>query len=59
MARKDFQRKDLSPKVVNYFPNHSEITNKQHLYENIVRHDPASVGDFLPQTFVIDFKENL
>ena len=58
-VKKDLLRKDISSKTVNYFPNHSEITNKQNLYENLTKFKPDCVGDFVPKTFVIDFKDNL
>ena len=58
-AKKDLLRKDISSKTVNYLPNHSEITNKQNLYENLTKFKPDCVGDFVPKTFVIDFKDSL
>ena len=57
--KRDLQNKDLNPKFNNYLPNHSEITNKQKLYENIVRAFPESVNSFLPKSYIVDFRENL
>lgn len=59
VPKKDFIKKEYNPKATNYLPNHSEITNKQKLYENISKYDPSCVGSFIPKTFIVDFKDNL
>ena len=59
MVRRDSLRKELNGILTNYFLNHFEITDKQKLYENIVKFHPESVGSFIPKTFIVDFKEGL
>lgn len=59
IVKKDMGRKELLNIPSNYFLNHAEITNKQKLYENLSKYDPKCVGNFIPKTYVIDFREGI
>ena len=45
--------------LVNHYENHSELTNKQSLYTNLLNYckeNQKNIRDLMPQTFVIDFE---
>ena len=48
----------LPPQIANHFEYNNELTNKQNLYSNLLKHckeKSYSITDIMPRTFIIEF----
>jgi hypothetical protein len=50
-------RGESSSTIYNYLEGESELTNKERLYRNMKKYYPESIGNYIPKSFIIDFKQ--